>query len=149
MPSALKLTGVVAIMVALAACTDAQQEDIDSAAGELVSDTRANLSVLDIDMGKKTGADQDVSDEIDTFAPTDTIYASVNTTGTVRAGAIKAQWIFPDSSVVDQEAQAPTRDRDANLLFFLTKPEGLAKGKYTFKVLVDGNEVRSEDVTVR
>ena len=122
---------------------------VDSAAGKVADVVRAELSVLDIDIGRKAGPDQDVPEESETFAQRDTIYASVNTTGTVRPGAITAQWLFPDGSVIDQQAQPATRDKDANLLFFLTKSGGLARGKYTFRVSVDGREVRSQDVTVR
>jgi hypothetical protein len=138
-----------AMLAAVAACNPEQRDTLDSAAGAIGADVRAELSVLDIDMGKRAGANHEVDEEVDVFAPTDTIYASVNTTGTVRPGAITSQWTFPDGSVIDQQAQPTTAERDANLLFFITRPEGLAKGKYTFKVLVDGREVRSSDVTVR
>ena len=137
-------------------CTDRQQENIDSATGALATDAqqvatdaRAELSVLDIDIGKRVGTSHEVDDEIDTFAPKDTIYASVNTTGTVRPGAITSRWIFPDGSTLEAQARPPVADRDANLLFFLTKPEGLPTGKYTFRVFVDGREVRSQEATVR
>jgi len=149
MNNVLNRIGGIAALLALAACNEGQRESIDSAAGGLATDVRAELSVLDIDMGKTAGANNEVDDEIDTFARTDTIFASVNTSGTVRPGAITSQWTFPDGSTLDAEARPATTDRDANLLFFLTKPEGLAPGKYTFRVLVDGNEVRSADVNVR
>ncbi len=149
MKNGLNVAAAVAVVLTLGACSDAQRENIDSAAGTVATDVRAELSVLDIDMGKTAGANNEVDDEVEEFAATDTIFASVNTTGTVRPGAITSQWTFPDGSKIDAQARPATTDRDANLLFFLVKPDGLAPGKYTFRVLVDGNEVRSEDVTVR
>lgn len=149
MTNVLNRVAGLAALVALAACSEAQRENIDSAAGGIAADVRTELSVLDIDMGKTAGTNNEVGDEMDTFAPTDTIFASVSISGTVREGAITSQWTFPDGSRIDAQARPATTDPGGNLLFFLTKPEGLAPGKYTFRVLVDGNEVRSKDVNVR
>ena len=149
MRTMLNNVAALAAVLALGACSEGQRESVDSAAGAITSDVRAELSVLDIDIGKRAGANNEVDDEVDTFAPTDTIFASVNTSGTVREGAITSQWIFPDSSTLEAQARPVTTDRDANLLFFLTKPEGLTKGKYTFRVLVDGREVRTSELTVK
>ena len=149
MKNVLNCAAAMAAMLVLGACNEGQRESIDSAAGNIATEVRTELSVLDIDMGKTAGPNNEVDDEMEEFAPTDTIFASVNTTGTVRPGAITSQWTFPDGSKIDAQARPTTTDRDANLLFFLVKPEGLEPGKYTFRVLVDGEEVRSEEVTVR
>lgn len=152
----LRAAAALASIAVVAACNPSQRDrvdsaagSIDSAAGAIADDIRAELTVLDVDIGKRAGEDNEVDDEVETFASTDTIYASVNTTGLVRQGAVTSQWVFPDSSIVEIQAQPVTRDRDANLLFFLAQPDGLKPGKYTFRVLVDGREVRSQDLTVR
>ena len=149
MKTMLSNAALMAAVLALAACSEGQRDTVDSATGAVASDVRAELSVLDIDIGRRAGADNEVDDEVDTFAPTDTIFASVNTSGTVREGAITSQWIFPDSSTLEAQARPVTTDRDANLLFFLAKPEGLSPGKYAFRVLVDGKEVRTSELTVK
>lgn len=149
MKTMLNNVAAIAAVLALAACSPGQRDTVDSATGAIASDVRAELSVLDIDIGRRAGASNEVDEEVDTFAPMDTIYASVNTSGTVREGAITSQWVFPDGSTLEAQAQPVTTDRDANLLFFLTKPEGLAVGKYTFRVLVDGKEVRTSELTVK
>lgn len=138
--------GAVALLVA---CSPEQRETLDSATGSIDSTVRGALSVISIDMGRGAGTDRKITDETDTFSASDTIYASVNTSGTVPDGAITGRWTFPDGSNIEQQAEPVTTDTDADLLFFLTKPEGLPLGKYTFRVIVNGNEVRSEDVTVR
>lgn len=149
MTNRFRLIGLAAAMAVVAGCSRDQRASIDSAAGSAEDYARATLSVINIDMGRRAGTDKKITDETETFASTDTIYASVNTSGTVRDGQIKSQWVFPDGSIVDQNAEPVAGDGDANLLFFITKPEGLAKGKYVFRVLVDGREVRSEEVTVQ
>jgi hypothetical protein len=138
--------GAVALLMA---CSAEQRETIDSATGSIDSTVRGALSVISIDMGRSAGTDKKITQETDTFSASDTIYASVNTSGTVPDGAIMGRWTFPDGSNIEQQAEPVTSDTDADLLFFLTKPEGLPTGKYTFRVIVNGREVRSEDVTVR
>ena len=136
-------------LVTAAACNPEQRETVDSAAGAAEDVVRASLAVLNVDMGRHATPEKDVTDETDTFAPSDTIYASIRTTGTARDDAnVIGRWIFPDSSVVDNRADRTTVN-DETLLFFLAKPEGLATGKYTFQVIVDGREVRSKEVTVQ
>lgn len=138
--------GAVALLVA---CSPEQRETLDSATGSIDSTIRGTLSVISVDMGRSAGADKKITQETDTFSASDTIYASVNTSGTVPDGAITGRWTFPDSSDIEQQAEPVRTDSDADLLFFLTKPEGLPTGKYTFRVIVNGREVRSEEVTVR
>ena len=142
--------GAALALIALAvACRPATRDALDSAAGMVASDVRAEFAVLDIDIGRRADAESEVDKEVETFAPSDTIYASVKTTGTVRPGAITSRWTFPDRSAIVQDAQPVSRDRDATLLFFLSKSDGLMRGEYTFSVLVDGREVRTQRVTVR
>ena len=140
--------GALAVALAITtACSSEQRERVDTAAGTVESATRGTLAVLKIDVGRHAGPDKKIVDETSTFSPKDTIYASVNMTGTAREGSVVSKWMLPDGSEVEQRADSASTS--GNLLFFLTKPEGLAKGKYTFRVLVDGREVRSESVTVQ
>ena len=131
-----------------AACSADQRDTIDSAAGSAIDVARTELSVLNVDMGKHVDAEKKVTDGTETFAATDTIYASVHMSGTATDGQLAAKWIFPDSSVVDQKADN-IADGTQRHVFFITKPGGLPVGKYTFRVIVDGREVRDKDVTVR
>lgn len=140
---------LAAILLTVSACTPDQRENIDSAAGSAESLGRAVFSVIDVDMGRHVDADRKIADGTDTFAPSDTIFASVHTSGTANESAIIGRWTFPDGSVVDQKADNVPAEGDGYLAFFITKPGGLAAGKYKFNVIVDGREVRSKDVTVK
>ena len=147
---------LLAAVAVAAACGRDTRAELDtagaalgSAAGAIAADVRGELAVLDVDIGRRADSERKVDEEMDTFARTDTIYASVQTTGTVRQGAISTRWTFPDGSVITQDAQPTAQERDATLLFFLTEASGLKPGQYTFAVVVDGREVRSEKVTVR
>jgi hypothetical protein len=144
-----RAVGLAAVLFTVVACTPEQREKVDSAAGAAESVGRTVLSVIDVDMGRHAGADKKISDKTDTFAPSDTIFASVHMSGTAKDGAVVGRWTFPDGSVVNQNAEKPTTEDDRYLAFFIAKPGGLAPGKYTFNVLVDGRELRSKDVTVK
>jgi hypothetical protein len=137
--------------LALVACNPDQRESVDSAAGNVGEVARSALTVIDVDMGRRVGADKKISDDADddAFAKTDTIYASVHTSGLARQGEIVGRWVFPDSSVVEQQADGVTTEGDGYLAFFLTKPDGLTPGTYRFEVLVNGREVRDKEVTVK
>jgi predicted small secreted protein len=134
---------------AAAACNKEQRADVDTAAGNVASAVTSPLTVIDIDMGRHVDAEQKISDKTDDFAAKDTIYASVHTSGTASNGAVVARWTGPDGSVIDEKTNTVTTNGDARTSFFIAKPDGLAAGKYTVHILIDGKEVRTKDVTVK
>jgi hypothetical protein len=135
-------------LMLLSACSTEQRSTIDSAAGAAESSARAALAVVSIDLGRHIDAENKIPDDTDTFAPSDTIYASVQTSGTAETGSsVVGRWTFPDGSIVNQNANeaATTADR---LVFFIAKPGGLPSGNYTFQILVNDREVRSKAARV-
>jgi hypothetical protein len=144
----LALLGVLTV-AAGAGCSKEQQAKIDSAAGSADTAVRAALSVIDIDMGRRLGTDNKVTEKTDEFAARDTIYASVHTSGTATSGAVVGRWTFQDGALVEEQTQNVSTSGDAYTSFRMAKAGGLAPGKYTLHVLIDGREVRTKDVTVR
>lgn len=109
----------------------------------------AAFAVADIDVGRHIGADKTISDKTDEFAPHDTIYASVHTTGAATNRSITGRWTFQDGQKVDERSESISPTGDAYTEFHIVKPSGWPKGKYTLHVLVDSAEVKSKDVTVK
>lgn len=154
----ISMTAVLAVAATAVACTPGQRDAVDSAGGlatsgatTAASATQAALTVVNVDLGKGLQADKDVSGDTDTFAKKDTVYASVLTSGIEKEGAaanIVGRWSFPDGTNVDQKAEGITEGSN-RIAFFLTRPNGLTAGKYTFRVLVDDREVRSKEFTVQ
>ena len=142
-------TAATAVLFGLAACTKGQRATVDTAAGTVESATRAALSVIDVDMGRHLAADSTIADKTDEFAASDTVYATVHTSGTATSTAIVGRWTFEDGTVASEKTNTVTTSGPARTVFSLVKPAGLAKGKYTLHVLVDGKEVRSKDITVK
>ena len=137
------------LLLAAVACSESQRSKTDSAAGAIESNVRTALSVIDVDMGRRVDAERKISDKTDDFAPNDTIYASVHTSGTATNSPVVGRWTFQDGTVVDEKSDNVTTSGDARTVFFIAKPSGLARGKYTLHVSVDGKEVRSKDVEVK
>jgi hypothetical protein len=137
------------LLIGITACNKEQRANLDSAAGVAESAARTALSVIDIDMGRHIDAEKKISDKTDDFAPTDTIYASVHTSGTANSSPVIGRWTFQDATVVEEKTTNVTTNGDAYTAFFITKRAGFAKGKYTFHLIIDGKEVRTKDVTVK
>lgn len=135
-------------LVGLAACSEKQQTTADSAAGAVTQSVGTALSVIDIDMGRHIDVERKISDKTDDFAPTDTIYASVHSSGTANNGVLVGRWTFQDGTLIDTQTDTVATSGDARTAFFIVSPTGFAKGKYTLHVLADGQEVRTKDVDV-
>jgi hypothetical protein len=153
-----RTAALAAVLATAVACTSTQEATMDSAAGSAETGlstaaavTQSVLTVVNVDLGKHLQADKDVSDDTETFAKADTVYASVLTSGIepeAERSNIVGRWSFPDGTNVDQKAEGITAGSN-RIAFFLTRPSGLAAGKYTFRVMVDDREVRSKEFTVQ
>src|SRR3954469_16454404 len=135
--SAMRVLALVGVVVSgLAACNKSQQRTSDSAAGAVGSSAGTALSVIDVDVGRRVDTDKKISDATDTFAATDTIYASVHTSGAAKNSEIVGRWTFQDGTVVDERADSVTTSGDGRTVFLIMSPAGLPRGTYTFHVLV-------------
>ena len=143
------LVALVSSGLVASACNKQQRSTIDSAAGSAVGAMQAALSVIDIDMGRHVGNDNKITDKTDTFAPTDTIYASVHTSGTAQNGEVIGRWTGADGAVVSEKTNRVTTNGDAYTAFHLVRPAGFSKGTYTLHLIIDGKEVRTKDVTIK
>jgi hypothetical protein len=143
------VVGLATGALVASACNREQRSSIDSAAGSASEAVRAALSVIDIDMGLHLDSAKKITDKTDTFAATDTIYASVHTSGTANNGAVVGRWTGPDGVVVSENTEHVTTNGDAYTAFHVAKPGGFPKGTYTLHVIIDGKEVRTKDVTVK
>jgi hypothetical protein len=145
-----RTAAIVTTFVALAACTKKDQAAVDTAISAVPTPSMpAALTVIDIDMGRKIGPDQKITDKTDDFAPSDTIFASVHTSGAATNSAVVGRWTFEDGTVVNETTQTVSPTGDAYTSFHIAKPTGFAKGKYTIHVIIDGKEARTKDVTVK
>ena len=114
----------------------------------------ATASVTSVDLGNSLGADMKVAAPATTFAPKDTIYASIGTSTSDPAAAVPGKlgvkWTHVDSN---QTVNEETRDLSLTGMgateFHIAKPDGWPKGKYKVEVTLDGAVVQTREFEVK
>ncbi len=151
----------VAAALTLAACggnDDAATTTADTGLGTAPPATApaasagaGDLRVTEVDLGRAMVGDTAVVEDIDDFAPTDTIHAVVRHEGVANGATITARWTFEDGQVVDERSETVTSTAGTTgyTHFMITKATPWPTGDYTLRVLVNGVEVESEDFEIQ
>lgn len=109
----------------------------------------APFQVLRIDLGKAVGADKKVTEPVASFAPGDTIFASVLADGASPRVTLKARWTFgDDGQVVSESSQTIAPLGPSATEFHISRPSGWPAGKYKVEISIDGKTVASRDFDV-
>lgn len=106
------------------------------------------FAVKGIDLGKAIGADKKVTAAATTFAPADTIYASVLTEGAAPSVTLTARWTYGDGQLVSESTQTIAPSGPAATEFHISKPDGWPTGRYQVQVTADGKPVGTRDFEV-
>ena len=134
-------SGLLAILLtatlSAVACQREDATDTDNDT-DIVEDAGPTLDVSDVALGRSIGTDMRVTEEIGDFAPTDTIYATVETSGT-GSGTLSARWTFEDGQVVDEGSQSVSGAGVTE--FHVSNPAGWPAGHYEVVISLDGDEV--------
>ena len=94
------------------------------------------LHVASIQLGRSVNADHTVSSFTTTFAPDDSVYLSVLTSG-VGSGTITVRWSYA-GRVIDEPKKEVSYRIDAATDFRLQSATGFPPGDYTAEVLLNG-----------
>ena len=139
------------ILGTLAACS---KENRNEAAGDVTpgaaapAPASAAVAVADVDLGRGI-SNARVTDKTDDFKTTDTVYASVRTTGTSANSNLMARWTFEDGQVVEESNQPIAPTGEAYTEFHISKPGGLPKGKYKVEVFLDNKSAGTKEFEVK
>jgi hypothetical protein len=98
----------------------------------------APFRVSGIELGKAVGADKRVTTPSSSFAPSDTIYASVVTEGASSGVTLVARWTYQDGQLVNEETQSIAPTGAAVTEFHIAKPDGWPSGGYQVEVIANG-----------
>jgi len=114
----------------------------------------ATASVVSVDLGNAVGADMKVTTPATTFAPKDTIYASIatNTSDPMASvpGKLTAKWSHVDSNqTVNEESKDIAFAGPGVTTFQIAKPDGWPAGKYKVEVSLDGAVVQTREFEVK
>jgi hypothetical protein len=111
----------------------------------------APVSVASITLGKAIGADKKITAAADTFAKADTIYASVETTGTGNA-TLKAKWTYhkgDKSADVNESTATIAATGPATNEFHVSKPSGWPPGDYQVEIFLGDKSAGAKKFTVK
>ena len=111
----------------------------------------AGIAVSSVTAGSAIGADKKVTVATDSFAPSDTMYVSVDTTGSGTA-KLDAKWTYSKGgnvAVVKDDSMTINTTSPATHEFHVSKPDGWPAGNYEVDVLLDGRSAGSKKLTVK
>jgi hypothetical protein len=107
------------------------------------------FSVSSIELGNAIGSDKRVSVAKTTFAPTDTIYASVVTDGASPGVTLQARWTYGDEGqLVSEDSLSIAPTGPATNEFHVSKPDGWPTGKYKVEISANGAPAGSKEFEV-
>lgn len=110
--------------------------------------TQDAVRVTDVDLGLRVGSDKRVTDQTDSFRPSETVYVSVRTEGTVPSAILKARWTFQGGQVVQESSQTIAPKGTTVTEFHVSNPKGWPKGSYQVEVFLNGSSVETESFKV-
>ena len=154
-PILLPLSAALAATLALSACKKPAPPapPPPATAPAPIQAPAATASVVAVDLGNSIGADNRVVAPATTFAPGDTIYASVATrtsdAAATVAGKLAAKWTYQDGQTVNEESHDLNLTGDGTSQFHISLPGGLPVGQYKVEVSLDGAVVQSKDFEVK
>ena len=111
----------------------------------------AGIAVSSVTAGSAIGADKKVTAPTDSFAPADTMYVSVDTTGSGTA-SLSARWTYHKGgkvAEVQQDSMSVDSTGPATHEFHVSKPDGWPTGDYQVEVMLDGQPAGLKRLTVR
>ena len=105
------------------------------------------FSVTAIQLGRSLNADSTIGAHTTTFAPTDTIYVSLITSG-VGSGEMSVRWKHGAQVVGEPKKRVSSRDGVA-FEFHLESAVGFPPGDYTVEAFLDGQPVGTKAFRVQ
>jgi hypothetical protein len=146
----LLLAGASAALLApLAACGGSAGDSGDhTAMADSAAAKPLELQVSNVMIGKRIGAGKHVTEPTFQFAPTDTVYVSVGTSGSTGADYLTAAWRSQTGEVVQQSSE-PIPAAGQNAAFQWSQPKGMKPGTYKVVVFLGHDSADTKVFVVR
>ena len=111
--------------------------------------TAPAVTVTTVELGNQIGADKRVTKQITSFAPKDTIYATVVTNGSAPSATLTAKWTYQDGQVVNESTKTIAPTGPAATEFQISKPDGWPAGTYKVEVSLNGRSTGTKEFEVK
>jgi len=111
----------------------------------------AGVAVSSVTAGSAIGVDKKVTVPTDSFARSDTMYISVDTSGSGTA-KLDAKWTYRKGNnvaVVKEDSMTINSTGPATHEFHVSKPDGWPAGDYEVEITLDGQSAGSRKLTVK
>lgn len=108
----------------------------------------AAITFDSVELGSTIDAGNKILAANSSFAPSDTIYASVGTRGSGNA-TLAAKWSYQDGQTVHEDSKSLDSTGPETTAFMISKPSGFPVGKYKVEISLDGHPVASKDFAVK
>lgn len=136
----------LAVATAAGACGGETGEE--PGAADTTAAEEQGVEVTGVTLGTAVGPDKRVTAETGSFAPTDTIYASVETEGVAESAELAARWSYEDGQVVNESNRTIAPNGPEVTEFHVSKPDGWPTGQYEVVISLDGREADRASFTV-
>jgi len=113
-----------------------------------MSNAPAAVTFGSVELGSTVDANHKILASGTSFAPKDTIYASVDTGGSGNA-TLAAKWTYQDGQVVHEDSKTLNAMGPETTAFMISKPDGFPAGNYKVEISLDGKQVASKDFVVK
>jgi hypothetical protein len=112
------------------------------------SDATAAVTFGAVELGSTVDASNKILASGTSFAPKDTIYASVDTSGSGTA-TLAAKWSYQDGQTVHEDSKTLNSSGPETTAFMISKPSGFPAGNYKVDISLNGSQVASKDFSVK
>jgi hypothetical protein len=121
----------------------------DSAAAAGPAPVSNELEIASVMIGKRIGENNLITEPTFQFAPADTVYVSVGTTGAPESATLTAVWHFQTGKTVDSTARTIQPEGPENTEFHVANPKGWPVGTYKVTIYADGDSVDARTFAVK
>ena len=113
-----------------------------------VGDDAATVTLGSLEIGSSVDAEHRIVAAGTSFAPQDTVYASVETTGSGHA-TLTAKWLDKDGQTVHEDSKVLDVTGPETTTFMISRPSGFPEGDYRVQISLDGRPLASKNFAIR
>jgi hypothetical protein len=139
----------VFLAAGMVACDTEPDADLETtpppATGEI--DRTDDLDVAEVRLGRAVGTDLRIAEEVNEFAPGDSVHASVRLDGTATSATLMARWTTESDSLLHEETQTVSSAGEQWTHFSFARPS-LPEGDYELKIFLNGEEVEEREFKI-
>jgi hypothetical protein len=144
--SSLSRTTPAALLFALLAAAACSRSDREGRTGDAPADA-PEPEIVSVQVGRQVDSAQRVTDPTETFAPDDTLWASVETRDTPAGATIAVRWLYTeggDEQLVAEDSHTTSAAGSGFTSFHATNADPWPAGSYQVRVRVNGGKEQTK-----